>query len=113
MDHPVVDVTSLIEKQKLGRFAVSLLAWTFLCMLLDGFDFAAISFVVPALAREWHAPIGSFGSVFGFGVAGLMVGSIIFGWVGDRIGRRITIILGCWFRTTLARRHLSAGASGR
>jgi MFS transporter, AAHS family, 4-hydroxybenzoate transporter len=96
MDRPIVDVTSLIEMQKPGRFAVSLLSWTFLCMLLDGFDFAAISFVVPALAREWHTPIGSFGSVFGFGVAGLMVGSIVFGWVGDRIGRRTTIVLGCW-----------------
>ncbi len=96
MDRPIIDVTSLIESQRLGRFAVGLLGWTFLCMLLDGFDFAAISFVVPALAREWHVPVGSFGSVFGFGVAGLMVGSIVFGWVGDRIGRRATIILGCW-----------------
>lgn len=96
MDRPIIDVTSLIETQRVGRFAVSLLGWTFLCMLLDGFDFAAISFVVPALAREWHVPVGSFGSVFGFGVAGLMVGSIVFGWVGDRIGRRTTIILGCW-----------------
>ena len=96
MERPIIDVTSLIELQKPGRFAVSLLGWTFLCMLLDGFDFAAISFVVPALARKWHAPVGSFGSVFGFGVAGLMVGSIVFGWVGDRIGRRTTIVLGCW-----------------
>lgn len=96
MDRPIIDVASLIETQRFGRFAIGLLGWTFLCMLLDGFDFAAISFVVPALAREWHVPVGSFGSVFGFGVAGLMVGSIVFGWVGDRIGRRATIILGCW-----------------
>ena len=34
--------------------------------------------------------------VLGIGVFGLMVGSIIFGWLGDRIGRKKTIILGCW-----------------
>lgn len=96
MQRPVVDVSALIEEQPIGRFAYSLLGWTFLCMLFDGFDFAGISFVVPAVAREWHVEIGSFGSVLGIGVFGLMVGSIIFGFVGDRIGRKRTIILGCW-----------------
>jgi AAHS family 4-hydroxybenzoate transporter-like MFS transporter len=93
---PVVDVSALIETQPIGRFAWNLLGWTFVCMLLDGFDFAGISFVVPAVAREWQVEVGSFGSVLGVGVFGLMVGSICFGWVGDRIGRKKTIILGCW-----------------
>ena len=96
MQRQTVDVSVLIETQRVGRFAWSLLGWTFVCMLLDGFDFAGISFVVPAVAREWHVEVGSFGSVLGIGVFGLMVGSIIFGWVGDRIGRKKTIILGCW-----------------
>ena len=97
MQRPVVDVTAIIEGQVIGRFAWSLLGWTFLCMLIDGFDFAGISFVIPAIAREWHVAVGSFGWVLGIGVFGLMVGSIIFGWVGDRIGRKKTIILdvGC------------------
>jgi MFS transporter, AAHS family, 4-hydroxybenzoate transporter len=96
MQRPIVDVSAAIEAQRVGRFAWSLLGWMFLCMLLDGFDFAGISFVVPALAREWHVEVGSFGTVLGIGVFGLMVGSLIFGWVGDRIGRKTTIILGCW-----------------
>jgi AAHS family 4-hydroxybenzoate transporter-like MFS transporter len=96
MQRPVVDVTAAIEGQHVGRFAWNLLGWTFLCMLIDGFDFAGISFVVPAVAREWHVEVGNFGWVLGIGVFGLMVGSIIFGWVGDRIGRKKTIILGCW-----------------
>ncbi|MGC1411654.1 MAG: MFS transporter [Acetobacteraceae bacterium] len=96
MQRRIVDVSALIETQRVGRFAWSLLGWMFVCMLLDGFDFAGISFVVPAVAREWHVEVGSFGSVLGIGVFGLMVGSIIFGWVGDRIGRKKTIILGCW-----------------
>ena len=96
MQRPIVDVTAVIEGQRVGRFAWNLLGWMFLCMLIDGFDFAGISFVVPAMAREWHVEVGNFGSVLGIGVFGLMVGSIIFGWLGDRIGRKKTIILGCW-----------------
>jgi MFS transporter, AAHS family, 4-hydroxybenzoate transporter len=96
MQPPIIDVTAVIEGQRVGRFAWNLLGWMFLCMLIDGFDFAGISFVIPAMAREWHVEVGSFGSVLGIGVFGLMVGSIIFGWLGDRIGRKRTIILGCW-----------------
>jgi AAHS family 4-hydroxybenzoate transporter-like MFS transporter len=96
MQRRIVDVTAVMEAQRFGRFAWTLLGWMFLCMLLDGFDFAAISFVVPQIAREWHVEVGSFGWVLGIGVFGLMVGSIVFGWVGDRIGRKKTIILGCW-----------------
>jgi hypothetical protein len=78
---PVVDVSALIETQPIGRFAWNLLGWTFVCMLLDGFDFAGISFVVPAVAREWQVEVGSFGSVLGVGVFGLMVDLL-------RLGRR-------------------------
>ena len=39
MQRPVVDVTAAIEGQHVGRFAWNLLGWTFLCMLIDGFDF--------------------------------------------------------------------------
>jgi hypothetical protein len=68
MQRRIVDLSALIETQRVGRFAWSLLGWTFVCMLLDGFEFAGISFVVPAVAREWHVEVGSFGSVLGIGV---------------------------------------------
>jgi MFS transporter, AAHS family, 4-hydroxybenzoate transporter len=94
---PVVDVTDIIETQHIGPFVWGLLFWTGLCMLIDGFDFGAIAYVVPQLAREWHVPVGGFGSVLGIGVFGIMLGAVLFGYVGDRIGRKRTILLGCWW----------------
>ncbi len=96
-DTPVVDVTGIIETQTIGPFAWGLLFWTGLCMLIDGFDFGGIAYVVPHLAREWHIPVGEFGSVLGVGVFGIMVGSIVFGFLGDKIGRKRTMLLGCWW----------------
>ncbi len=93
----VVDVAEIIETQSIGRFAYGLLFWTGLCMLIDGFDFGGLSYVVPRLAREWNIPVSAFGSVLGIGVFGIMVGSIVFGYLGDRIGRKRTILLGCWW----------------
>jgi AAHS family 4-hydroxybenzoate transporter-like MFS transporter len=92
-----VDVNEIIETQRIGPFAWGLLLWTGFCMLVDGFDFGGIAYVVPALAREWHVEVGSFGSVLGIGVFGIMLGSIIFGYVGDKIGRKRTILIGCWW----------------
>jgi MFS transporter, AAHS family, 4-hydroxybenzoate transporter len=94
---PVVDVTEIIETQTIGPFAWGLLFWTGLCMLIDGFDFGGIAYVVPHLAQEWHIPVGGFGSVLGVGVFGIMLGSIVFGYAGDKIGRKRTILLGCWW----------------
>jgi MFS transporter, AAHS family, 4-hydroxybenzoate transporter len=96
-DTPLIDVTDIVETQRIGPFAWALLFWTGLSMLLDGFDFAGLSYVVPRLAQEWNLPVGGFGSVLGVGVFGFMVGSIVFGYVGDKIGRKRTILLGCWW----------------
>jgi len=93
----IVDVSEIIETQRIGPFAWGLLFLTGLCMLLDGFDFGGISYVIPRLAEEWHVPRSDFGSVLGLGVFGIMIGSVIFGYVGDRIGRKRTMLIGCWW----------------
>lgn len=95
-DAPVIDVGAVVETQRIGWFAAGLVGWTFAAMFFTGFNFAGIAFVVPPLAREWHVPPGSFGSAFGIGIFGMMLGSLFFGYVGDRIGRKQTLVLGGW-----------------
>lgn len=93
---PTIDIGAIVEQQKIGWFAVNLLGWTFAAMFFTGFNFAGIAFVVPSLAREWHIAPGAFGSAFGIGIFGMMLGSLFFGYVGDRIGRKRTLVLGGW-----------------
>jgi MFS transporter, AAHS family, 4-hydroxybenzoate transporter len=58
----------------------------------DGFDMNVISFAAPYIAPEFHLDKVMMGKVFSIGLAGTMVGGFLFGYLGDRIGRRPSII---------------------
>jgi putative MFS transporter len=57
-------------------------------IVIDFFDFALIGFVLAFFVKDWHLTFGQSGAIlFASGVAAIP-GGIIFGWLGDRIGRR-------------------------
>jgi len=87
-----VDVSSIIEQQKLNGFLVALVVGSWVITFFDGFDMNVISFAAPYLASEFHLDKVMMGKVFSVGLAGTMVGGFLFGYLGDRIGRRPSII---------------------
>ena len=89
-----IDVTRVIEGQRFGPLLVAIVAWSFAIMLTDGFDLTGISFAAPSLVHLWSVPKGAFGPVFSMGLFGIMIGSIGFGYLGDRIGRKRAMIVG-------------------
>lgn len=88
------DIVALTEGQKPGRFAAGLLFWCFLIMLMDGYDQTAVSFAAPAIIKDWQVSRAAFGPVFGAGLFGTLIGSFIFGYLGDRLGRKKALIIG-------------------
>ncbi|MEC5409202.1 MFS transporter [Paraburkholderia sp. MPAMCS5] len=93
-----INVSALIERQKLGGFALMLIVWCFTIVLIDGYDQVAAAFAAPALIHAWHTNAAGFGRVFGVGLFGVLVGSLLLGFGGDRFGRRKTIVYGSlWF----------------
>lgn len=75
---------------------------------LDGFDTQSIALAAPSISREWGVPAAAFGSVFGVGLAGSLVGTVLLGRLGDRYGRRglllasVGLFAGCSLLTPLA-----------
>jgi MFS transporter, AAHS family, benzoate transport protein len=74
-----------------------LLLVIFLCgaaVTFDGYDLQMLSYVVPTIVREWHISPVQAGLLGSWTFLGLFVGAVVLGAVGDRWGRKRTLILG-------------------
>lgn len=89
-----IDVSRLIDEQRIGSFTIRLVILSFVVMLTDGYDLLAASYGAPALIAAWHVKPAVLGPVFSASPFGMVVGSPLLGWLGDRYGRRLTVILG-------------------
>lgn len=88
-----IDVLEIIDRPRLGRLQITVVALCGIAAVLDGFDILAIAFAAPSIAQKLKFDISSFGAVFGIASFGLMAGSLVFGSAADRIGRKPMIIL--------------------
>src|SRR6516165_2944342 len=87
-----VRVSQLLDEGGLSSFQIKLIIWSFFLVLIDGFDIAAIAFAAPYLVKAWNLSPGALGPVFSARLFGILVGSGLFGWVGDRYGRKAALI---------------------
>src|SRR5215469_14763394 len=100
-DQSVIQVSRLLDERGLSSFQVKLLAWSFFIVLIDGYDIGAIAFAAPSLIKEWALKPGSLGPVSSASLIGILFGSAIFGWVGDRYGRKAAFTLAAVFSSNL------------
>jgi MFS transporter, AAHS family, 4-hydroxybenzoate transporter len=91
-DQSVVPVSRLLDERGLSSFQIKLIIWSLFIVLIDGYDIAAIAFAAPSLAKEWALKPGSLGPVFSASLIGILFGSALFGWVGDRYGRKAALV---------------------
>ncbi len=76
--------------------AASIIRLVLVCWLVtffDGFDLNVIAFAAPYLSSAYDLDKHMLANVFSSGIAGTLLGGILFGSLGDRIGRRRSIIL--------------------
>ncbi len=89
---PIVQVSRLLDERGLSAFHIKLIAWTALVALIDGYDIGAIAFAAPHLVTDWHLDRGALGPVFSSSLMGVLIGSALFGFVGDRFGRKAAMV---------------------
>lgn len=88
-----VYVSRFLDEHGLGAFQIKLIFWSTLIAFIDGYDIGAIAFAAPHLIHDWHIAPKSLGLVLTASNFGVLFGSQIFGWIGDRYGRKTALIL--------------------
>lgn len=92
-----LDVAKLIDERPLTLFNVAIVAFSFCIILWDGYDISAIAFSVPHIVRDWNITDRAvLGPVFSASLFGILLGSPLFGYVGDRFGRKVAIAASCF-----------------
>ena len=60
--------------------------------MVDGMDVVIMSYIAPALARDWGIAPDAMGVVFSAGLVGMAIGGIFIAPLADRMGRRKIIL---------------------
>src|SRR5579872_6773821 len=90
----VTDVSRVIDQGVWSSYQKLAIGIAALAIILDGFANQALALSIPMLMKAWHVTRGDFLWVNVIGFVGMALGTIIFGIVGDKVGRRPTLI-GC------------------
>jgi len=87
-----VDVNELIDEGAWTAFQKFLIAATALTIILDGVDNQLLATAIPDLMKEWTLKRDDFSMALAMSPFGMLVGGVLGGWLGDRIGRRTVLL---------------------
>ncbi|MFF0816330.1 MFS transporter [Rhodococcus sp. NPDC003318] len=88
-----VNISHLIDTAPVSALQKRAIALCLALAILDGMDAQLIGFAIPALSADWGLSKASFGLLLALSSGAMVVGSLLFGPVADRWGRRRVILL--------------------
>lgn len=101
---PVYDIIGAIDAARWSGKQKIALALCALAIILDGFDNQILGLAIPGMIKDWGVEKADFAHVLALGFLGMTIGTPIGGILGDRIGRKLTLVFSVMLfgATTLA-----------
>jgi MFS transporter, AAHS family, 4-hydroxybenzoate transporter len=91
-----IDIARLIDDRKMSAFNAQLVILSFFVALFDGYDIIAAAVALPHLKAAWNiTDMRPVGWMLSSSLFGILFGAPIFGYIGDRFGRKKAIIGSC------------------
>jgi AAHS family 4-hydroxybenzoate transporter-like MFS transporter len=107
-----VDISEVLDRNKIGAFQAGIFVLCGLCLIMDGFDVQALGYLAPAIIKDWSVPPGQMGPVLSAALVGILVGSLLFSMLADKIGRRPVLIMTTLFFSAVTLMTARAGSLG-
>jgi MFS transporter, AAHS family, benzoate transport protein len=88
-----IELQGLADEARLNRFHYTLLFWSALMIVFDGYDLAVVGITLPAIMKQMNVDSTRAGIMISAALFGMMFGNVLLGTLAERIGRRRTILL--------------------
>ncbi|WP_454845956.1 MFS transporter [Pseudomonas farris] len=85
-------IPELIDSTRFSAFQWRVFGLCFVVAILDGFDTQAIAFTGPSIIQAFGLGAGALAPILTAGIVGMVLGAMALGLMGDKFGRRPTII---------------------
>jgi AAHS family 4-hydroxybenzoate transporter-like MFS transporter len=92
-----LNITDVLDNSRISAFQVGIFIICALCLIMDGFDVQALGPIAPAIIQDWHIPMAQMGPALSAALVGILIGSIFFSMIADKIGRRPVLIFATLF----------------
>ena len=92
LDTQPVDVGRLLDDGRWSGYQRWLVALVAMTIVFDGIDNQLLGIVIPTVMKEWGVARSAFAPVVALGYLGMMIGGLVAGLAGDRLGRRTALL---------------------
>ncbi|TNE67793.1 MAG: MFS transporter [Alphaproteobacteria bacterium] len=87
------DIAKILDDGRWTLYQILVMCMVAMVIILDGLDNQVLGFAVPLITSEWGVERADLAPVFALGFVAMAIGTFLGGWLGDRIGRRPSLLL--------------------
>lgn len=96
-----LNLSDVVDGSRIGKFQVVLFILCAMSLIMDGFDVQAMSYVAPEVIQDFNNPDLPVGTIIAAANLGVLIGSLLFTILADKVGRRPVLIVGTFFFAVL------------